>query len=77
MAYFSNGSEGEILDNQCAECRIPQDVPCPVLYVQMAYNYDQLDEDGEETLTSEVMNCLVDKKGICKMKPILDSLKKA
>ena len=71
MAYFSNGSEGEILHNQCAECPIPDDAACPILWVQLNYNYQQLDKDGKETLTSEVMNCLVDRKGICKMKPLV------
>ncbi len=74
MAYFSNGSEGMYLDAQCDACPIPMEAPCPVLYVQMTYNYEQLDGDGKEGKVSEVMNCLVDKNGDCKMKPILDKL---
>jgi len=73
MAYFPNGSAGEILDNQCSECPIADDAPCPVLYVQMTYNYSQLDDEGEETLLSKAMNCLVNENGICQMKPILEN----
>ena len=72
MAYFSNGTEGEILDEQCAECSVADDAPCPVLWVQTTYNYSQIDKDGEPTLLSEAINCLVDEKGQCKMKVIID-----
>lgn len=72
MAYFSNGSEGEILDNQCDECHLSYEAPCPVLLVQQLFNYRQLDENGEETMVSEAMNNLIDEEGICKMKPVID-----
>ncbi len=72
MAYFPNSSAGAILDNQCYKCPIPDDAPCPIIYVQTIYNYEQLDEDGKETKVTEVMNCLVNEKGICQMKPILE-----
>jgi len=73
MAYFANGTEGEILDEQCSDCRIPDDAPCPVLWVQTHYNYKQLDK-GKETLTSELMNCLVDENGKCLMKVEIDKV---
>lgn len=70
MAYFSNGSEGCALDAQCSDCRIPNDAPCPILWVQMTYNYDQLDKGNEKL--REAMNCLVNERGECQMKPIID-----
>lgn len=71
MAYFSNGSEGEILDQQCCDCIVNDDAPCPVLFVQMEFNYDQL-KKGNESL-QKAMNILIDKKGICQMKKVLDT----
>jgi hypothetical protein len=62
MAYFSNGSAGEIFDNQCDECPLGQG-PCPIASVQLMYNYDQL-SDGQEKLR-EAMTILVDDEGIC------------
>lgn len=73
MAYFSNGSEGEVLDNQCCECRLPFDAPCPVLLAQITYNYDQF-KDGKETEITKLLNILVDEDGVCQMKPLLDKL---
>jgi len=73
MAYFSNGSEGMVLDEQCAKCPVANDACCPILRVQMTYNYKQLDSNSEETLASEVMNCLVDENGACQMKPIIEN----
>ena len=72
MAYFSNGTEGMYLDDQCADCPLPNDAPCPILLMQMIYNYKQLDSEGKKTLASEVMNTLIDKNGDCQMKPLLD-----
>jgi hypothetical protein len=71
MAYFSNGSEGEVLDEQCADCPIGRhpDAPCPVLLVQSLYNYDQC-EEGQEKLR-EVLNLLINEKGICHMREVL------
>ncbi len=62
MAYFPNGSSGEVLDRQCADCPLG-DGPCPVMLVQQVYNYDQLDE-GQEKLR-EAMTILVDDEGTC------------
>ena len=74
MAYFSNGSEGGILDEQCAECVLPDNCPCPVLWVQMDFNYKQLDKKGERTMVSDVLDCLINEKGECQMKIQLDKL---
>lgn len=72
MAYFSNSSEGEVLDVQCYDCPLGGGC-CPVLSVQMLYNYDQL-EDGQEKLR-EAMELLVDDKGVCQVrKKILENV---
>ncbi len=70
MAYFPNGTSGMVLDNQCFECRLPDDEPCPVLWVQNKYNYTQI---GNE-MAKEIINCLVDKDGQCQMKLSIDRL---
>lgn len=70
MAYFANGSEGEQLDRQCAECKLPDDAPCPVLLTQLTYNYKQIGNDD----LSEAVNLLINSEGICQMKPLLDEL---
>jgi hypothetical protein len=31
MAYFANGCEGEVFDEQCAKCRFGES-PCPIYY---------------------------------------------
>ena len=80
MAYFANGSEGEVLDAQCADCPLgfgwndPDQKelfdrerwprPCPVAFVQMTYNYDQCDVPKLQ----EAMNILIDKRGTCKVR---------
>jgi hypothetical protein len=72
MAYFSNGTEGIVLDNQCAVCPVGThpDLPCPVLLVQLAYNYEQLGK-GQDKLR-EAITYLVDEQGTCLMKKALE-----
>ena len=68
MAYFPNGSSGEILDRQCEKCPLGRGESgecCPVELVQLHYNYDQCD-DGQEKLR-EAMNILIDNRGICQV----------
>lgn len=72
MAYFPNGSSGEVLDAQCLDCLIPDDWPCPILMAQQWYNYDQC-EDSQEKLR-DCLNGLVSEKGICQMKTLIDKL---
>lgn len=60
-----------MLYTQCDNCCVPDDAACPVLNVQMSYNYAQHDH---QKLT-EAMNLLVNEQGKCMMKPILDGLK--
>ena len=74
MAYFSNGTEGEILDEQCSKCFYESDdftILCPISGVQTHYNYSQC---GNKDL-EDAINWLVDEKGNCKMKPLIDQLK--
>lgn len=70
MAYFPNGTAGEVLDNQCGECKLSDEAPCPVLFVQMTFNYSQLD-DGNKPLR-EAMDYLVNEDGRCQMKDCID-----
>jgi hypothetical protein len=75
MAYFANGSEGATLDDQCCECILcdeAHEICCPILAVQMTYNYDQV---GNDDLRA-AMNLLVSKKGECQLKPYLDKFTK-
>lgn len=71
MAYFSNGTEGMILDEQCAHCPVGKhpEASCPIILVQSVYNYEQL-KDGNEKLR-EAMNALVNEKGICQMRKVM------
>ncbi len=62
MAYFSNGTEGAILERQCKECQIDDDI-CPILAMQLEYNYAQCKNE----LAIKIMNTLVDEDGICQM----------
>jgi hypothetical protein len=70
MAYFSNGSEVLFLDEQCSECLINDDDPCPILLVQLEFNYVQVNKGNEKL--REAMNILIGKDGVCRMKPLLD-----
>lgn len=72
MAYFSNSSEGDILDIQCDQC-IHEDpeAGCPIAFVQQIFNYDQI---GNENL-QKAITMLIDEKGICQMKPLIDKLR--
>ena len=65
MAYFSNGSEGEILERQCDDCPLGgEGKACPVLGVHLFYNYDQIGNDD----LRNAMNVLVDDKGVCQVR---------
>lgn len=70
MAYFPNSSAGAYLDEQCINCPIPNDAPCPILLTQLLYNYDQIDIPK----LRDAMNGLVNEEGNCQMKPLLDAL---
>jgi len=71
MAYFSNSSEGEVLDSQCAGCLLGSpEASCPVKAIHWIYNYDQCSNEK----LREAMEMLVDKQGICQVKAEIDSV---
>jgi hypothetical protein len=75
MAYFSNSSEGSVLDEQCCNCVLfntedPADLWCPIAYVQMNWNYKQIGND----MAREIINALVNEEGDCQLKPTLEKL---
>ena len=65
MAYFANGSEGMIFDDECAEC-ILGERSCPIAFVQTMYNYDACNNNT----ASEILNHLVKDDGHCAMKTL-------
>lgn len=64
MAYFSNGSEGTVFDDQCAKCKFGQ-APCPIALVQVLYNYDQHDDKSGTAI--KILSALVKDDGTCTM----------
>jgi len=62
MAYFANGSEGEVFDEQCGRCKYGQH-PCPIAAVQILYNYDAV---NNKTAT-DILSSLVKDNGTCTM----------
>jgi len=88
MAYFANNSEQDTLTDQCRDCPLGcgwtntlQQVlfdketelrSCPVSYIQIIYNYDQLKNEKLES----AMGMLVDDNGICQIRRILSENRK-
>ena len=62
MAYFSNGSEGAVFDEQCSMCKY-WNRPCPIAWVQMEYNYDACNNET----ASKILDDLVKDDGTCEM----------
>jgi len=62
MAYFSNGTEGEVFDEQCEKCKYGKKA-CPVAWVQIEYNYNAV---NNKTAT-KILNHLVKDNGECSM----------
>jgi hypothetical protein len=62
MAYFSNGAEGMLLTNQCAQCKLGQK-PCPIAVAQMLYNYSAVNNPQ----ASDILGGLVDNETGCDM----------
>lgn len=64
MAYFSNGSEGSVFDDQCGKCKYGQ-INCPIAFAQINWNYDQhKDKSGT---AKEILDSLVKSDGTCQM----------
>jgi len=61
MAYFSNGTEGEMWEaRNCAKCALygnHTEDSCPILFVHQMFNYDQL--DPEKTDIRNILNVLI------------------
>ena len=62
MAYFSNGSEGAVFDEQCSMCKYG-DRPCPIFWVQIEYNYDACNNETAR----KILDDLVKDDGTCEM----------
>ena len=62
MAYFSNGSEGAVFDEQCSMCKYG-DSPCPIFWVQIEYNYEACNNETAR----KILNDLVKDDGTCEM----------
>ena len=62
MAYFSNGTEGEVFDEQCSRCKYG-DKSCPIAAVQMMYNYDACNNKTARN----ILDTLVKDDGTCTM----------
>ena len=63
MAYFSNGSEGACFN--CANCKYQKE-PCPIAFVQMTYNYDQITASNKGDYTArKILDALVKQDGTC------------
>lgn len=88
MAYFPNGTAGEVLDAQCADCPLgfgwndPKQGDlfsvdrwprsCPVKLVQLQFNYEQCDNSKLRS----AMNVLIDDDGVCQVRNELAELRK-
>lgn len=70
MAYFSNGSEGMVFEDQCSKCKLG-DKYCPIAWIQMDCNYEQ-HKDTTGTAT-KILNSLVSQDGKCIMFQLLKS----
>ena len=70
MGYFSNGTEGFYLEEQCHNCLhgLNDEMLCPVALVQLTYNYSQIGNDDLQA----ALNMLIDEHGICLMKHAIE-----
>ena len=62
MAYFANGSEGMVFDEQCLVCKYGEDA-CPIAYVQQMFNYDACNNE----VATKILDYLVKPDGTCMM----------
>lgn len=60
MAYFSNGTAGEVFDDQCSRCKYGEH-PCPIYLVQSTYNYDACNNKTARA----ILDSLVKDDGMC------------
>ena len=74
MAYFSNSSEGMMLDAECSECPLGEK-GCPIYMVQASYNY----EACNNVIARAILNHLVKQEADghyigCQMKPFIEQI---
>ena len=62
MAYFSNGTEGEVFGEQCSRCKYGN-LPCPIALVQIDNNY----EACNNPTARKILDYLVNDDGTCEM----------
>lgn len=62
MAYFPNGTSGEVFTEQCGRCRYGGS-PCPIYLVQLEFNYKACNNQ----IASEILSQLVKDDGTCAM----------
>ena len=62
MAYFPNGTSGEVFDEQCSRCRYGEQ-SCPIWYIQVTYNYDACNNE----VATKILDELVKDDGTCAM----------
>lgn len=62
MAYFSNGTEGEVFDEQCSKCKYGQKA-CPIAFAQLSFNYDA----ANNKVATDILNMLIRNDGTCNM----------
>ena len=62
MAYFPNGTAGEVFDEQCCRCKHGQKF-CPVYFVQSTFNYDAINNE----VATKILNYLVKGNGRCEV----------
>jgi hypothetical protein len=62
MAYFANGTDGMVFDNQCEQCRYGSK-PCPINLVQTMYNYEAVNNE----VSTNILDALVNNSGECAM----------
>ena len=62
MAYFPNGTSGEVFVEQCGRCRYGGEA-CPVYIVQYEFNYKAVNNK----VASDILARLVKNDGTCMM----------
>ena len=72
MAYFSNGAEGEVFNNECAECLFSED-SCPIFVVQSQFNYEACNNKTARAILNVLVTQDADYNYIgCQMKVLID-----
>lgn len=75
MAYFSNGSEGMVFNEECATCPLGEE-PCPVASVQIHYNYKAANNEVATAILNDLVRQNKDFSYVgCQMKRFVLELK--